>query len=180
MSARVPIPSISPMVSKVSWYPPLRKVAEVVLGVADVVHPRLIPGFVAGRIFADVLPEFLDEVLLPAVAHPQPEIIPPVHRIVLDHPIQIHTALFTNRIAVQPPAHFGAVVAVSVVVETGLGVLVLCAKAEGIDFGRIAGRPDGVAEGVVVVAGGDFTGLAVPKSDDVAVGVARGIVDFSA
>src|SRR5690606_27582446 len=90
------------------------------------------------------------------------------------------TALFTNRIAVQPPAHFGAVVAVSVVVETGLGVLVLCAKAEGIDFGRIAGRPDGVAEGVVVVAGGDFTGLAVPKSDDVAVGVARGIVDFSA
>ena len=87
-----------------------------------------------------------------------PQYVNSIDRIVPHHSIQIHPALFSNRIPPQPPPVLRIVVAVAVVAEGGFGVGVFGAEAEGGGFGGGAGGAEGLAEGVVGESGGFYSG----------------------
>jgi len=87
--------------------------------------------------------------------------------------------ILLNRIPADPAAKGGRVIAVAVVIEVGLGVVVLRGEAVGEDGGHRAGGGDRVAEGVVGVLGDDGAVL-VPVADDIAVVVVAGEVEAAA
>ena len=73
-----------------------------------------------------------------------------------------------NRISANPSPQTRRIVAVAVVVEVGLGVVVLRGEAVGEEVGHVAVFVDRVPEGVVGVLGDEFA-ILVPVADHVAV-----------
>ncbi len=106
----------------------------------------------------------------------QPKIIPSIHPIIPHKGIQIDSALFLNRVAIEPGAGLGVEVAEAVVEETGFGVGVFGGEAEVDLVGSGAAGGEGFAEGGVGEAGGGFASAGVDGGDEVAVAVVNRIV----
>ena len=98
-----------------------------------------------------------------------------VYRVILTEPIQIQTAFFPNRVAVEPAAPRRIVEAQAVVVQAGLGVEILGREAEFEIAGHEAGLGKRISKSIVLVVGDGASTTADILRDVAVVVVAREI-----
>ena len=80
---------------------------------------------------------------------PHSQIIPLVHWVVADEPVQVYPAVFTDGVAGDEASGLGRVVAVAVVIQPRFAVEVLGGETEAEGVGEEAGLGDGVTVAAV-------------------------------
>jgi hypothetical protein len=94
-----------------------------------------------------------------------------IDRIILDKRVQIDSALYPNRVLVQPASDGRGVEALAKVKQTDLADVPLGATEERVEFGDGAGGAEDLVEGAVFVARRGVSAGGVDEQGDVAVAV---------